>query len=84
MIVDRLIKFSYFVSLIHPYTAQEIGRQFMNSIAKIHGVPKSIVFDRDKIITSHFWQELFKGLGVGLHMSTTYHLETDGQTKRVN
>jgi len=40
--------------------------------------------DMDKIFASHFWQELFKNLGVGLHMSTAYHPETDAQTERVN
>ena len=53
-------------------------------MVKIHGIPKSIVYDRNKIFTSHFWQELFQHLGVGLHMSTAYHLETGGQTERVN
>jgi len=84
VIVDRLTKFAYFISLTHPYTAPEIARKFMDTVGRVHGIPKSIVSDRDKIFTSSFWQGLFKGIGVGLHMSTAYHPQTDGQTERVN
>jgi len=84
VIVDHLTKFSHFISLIHPFTAQEVAWVFLDSVAKIHGIPKSIVTDQDKIFTSAFWQELFKKLGAGLYMSTTYHPQTDGQTKQIN
>ena len=73
VIVDRLTKFAYFISLTHPYTAPKIARKFMDTVGRVHGIPKSIVSDQDKIFTSSFWQELFKGIGVGLHMSTAYH-----------
>ena len=57
---------------------------FLDLVARLHGVPKSIVLDRDKVFTNNFWQELFKKLGVGLHLSTAYHPQSDGQTERVN
>ena len=50
----------------------------------LHGVPQTIVSDRDKVFTSLLWQDLFKSLGVRLHMSTTYHPEMDGQMECVN
>lgn len=84
VVVDRLTKFSHSISLTHPFSAQEVARKFMDSMVKLHGVPKSIVSDRDKIFTSVFWQELFWSKGVGLHMSTAYHPQINGQTKRVN
>ena len=47
-------------------------------------MPQSIVSDHDPTFTSNFWQELFKILGIELHLSTTYHPQTDGQTEVVN
>nr|GFB99474.1 putative reverse transcriptase domain-containing protein [Tanacetum cinerariifolium] len=47
-----------------------------------HGVPVSIILDRDGRFTSHLWQALQKALGIKLNMSTTYHPETDGQSER--
>jgi len=50
----------------------------------LHGIPKKIVYDRDSKFTSRFWEELFLGLGTKLAFSTTYHPQTNVQTKRVN
>ena len=50
----------------------------------LHGVLKKIVSDRDAKFTSKFWKELFAGLGTELAFSTTYHPQTNVQTKRVN
>jgi hypothetical protein len=51
---------------------------------KLHGMPHSIVFYPDPTFTTNFWQELFKLQGTQLHLSTTYHPQTDGQTEVVN
>ena len=56
----------------------------MKEVVKLHGVPKAIVSDRDPMFTSNFWKGLFKGFGTHLNLSTTYHLESDGKTKRTN
>ncbi|KAL2243479.1 UNVERIFIED_CONTAM: Retrovirus-related Pol polyprotein from transposon 17.6, partial [Sesamum indicum] len=84
VIVDRLTKYSYFIALKHPYTTTSIARIFFNHIYKLHGLPVSIVTDRDKVFTSQFWKELFSLTGVSLDMSSTYHPQTDGQTERLN
>lgn len=56
----------------------------MDTVFKIHGLPKVVVSDRDKIFTSQFWKTLVQGLGIKLHLSSAYHPETNGQTERIN
>lgn len=84
VVVDRLTKYAHFLPLKHPYIATTIAKLFMDNVVKLHGLPHSIVIDRDTIFVSHFWKELFRLYKVNLHLSTTYHPQTDGQTKRVN
>jgi hypothetical protein len=84
VIVDRFTKCSHFIAIKHPYTATSIAQIFLDNIVRLHGIPKSIVSDRDKIFTSNFWAELFKLLKTDLKLSFAYHPHTDGQTKRVN
>jgi hypothetical protein len=57
---------------------------YMREIAKLHGVSKTIVSNKDSKFTSKFWNGIFKGLGTNVNFSITYHPKTDGQTKKVN
>ncbi len=84
VVVDKLTKYAYFIPLIHPYTALVVAKAFLNIVYKLHGMPRGIISDRDKVFTSQVWQDLFKLSGMKLHMSTAYHPQTDGQTERVN
>uniref|UniRef100_A0A0A9FY82 Integrase catalytic domain-containing protein n=1 Tax=Arundo donax TaxID=35708 RepID=A0A0A9FY82_ARUDO len=84
VVVDRLSKYVHFIALSHPFTAKQIANIFMDNVFKLHGLPKVMISDRDRVFTSDFWQEVFKTLKVTLRLSSAYHPQSDGQTERVN
>jgi len=84
VVVDRLSKYAHFLPLAHPFTAAIVAQLYFERIFKLHGLPKIIVIDRDRIFLSKFWQELFSLLKVALHMSSAYHPQSDGQFEVVN
>ena len=84
VMVDRLSKQAHFGPLPKSYTAARVADLFSHIVCKLHGIPPSIISDRDSIFLSHFWRALFSLSGTMLRRSTTYHPQTDGQTKVVN
>lgn len=82
--VDHFSKYAHFIALGHPYTASSVARAFFNDIVRLHGIPASIVSDRDPVFTSLIWCDLFKMAGVQLCLSTAFHPQTDRQSKAVN
>ena len=84
VIVDRLSKFGHFIALKAEFNSKLVANAFINNVAKIHGFPKSIVSDRDRVFINSFWQQLFKAQGTTLAMSSSYHPQSDGQTKILN
>jgi hypothetical protein len=81
VIVDRLTKYTHFCALSHPFKASIVSTAFMETVQKLHGSPKIIVSDRDPIFTGHFWTKLFSCLGTQLAHSSSYHPQSDGQTR---
>jgi len=81
VVVDRLSKYGHFLPLAHPYSASRVAHLFMTNIFKLHGMPSTIVSDRDPTFTSSFWRELFRLQGSTLTFSSSYHPQSDGQTK---
>jgi len=84
VVVDRLTKYAHFVPLKHDFDSRYVAENFVQNIVKLHGFPKSIVFDRDKIFISRFWQQLFKLHGTKLAMSSAYYPLMDGQSEMLN
>ncbi|GJX61271.1 putative reverse transcriptase domain-containing protein [Tanacetum coccineum] len=82
VIVDRLIKSAHFLPIKETDSMEKFTRQYLKEVVSRHGVPVSIISDRDSKFTSHFSQSLNKALGTQLDMSTTYHPQTDGQSER--
>lgn len=73
VVVDRFSKYAHFIPLAHPFTAPLVAKLFLQQVYRLHGLPTSIVSDRDRVFTSQFWQHLFRLAGVELKMSTAYH-----------
>ena len=84
VVVDRLTKSAHFIPLRHPFKAPQVAKVLWDHIVKLHGIPSSIVSDRDRVFTSALWRELFASAGTKLLFTTSYQPQTDGQSERVN
>ncbi|GJW08456.1 putative reverse transcriptase domain-containing protein [Tanacetum coccineum] len=82
VIVDRLTKSAHFLPMREDYKMDRLARLYLNEIVARHGVPISIIPDRDSCFTSRFWQSMQEALGTRVDMSTAYHPQTDGQSER--
>ncbi|GKB97947.1 putative reverse transcriptase domain-containing protein [Tanacetum coccineum] len=82
VIVDRLTKSAHFLPMKKTDSMEKLTRLYLKEVVCRHGVPLSIISDRDSRFASGFWRSLQNALGTNLNMSTTYHPETDGQSER--
>ena len=83
-ITDRLTKMVHLIPTQTTATARDIAKLFIRHVIRLHGIPKSIVSDRDVKFVSHFWRSVMTTLGVNLNMSSADHPESDGQSERTN
>jgi len=74
----------YFIPTIEKISAEELARLFRDNMWKLHSLPESIISDREPQFMAELIRELNQMLGIESKMSTAFHPQTDGQTKRVN
>ncbi|CAI7834766.1 unnamed protein product, partial [Closterium sp. NIES-54] len=84
VVIDKFSKMGHFILTNATATAEATARLFFDRIITIHGIPATLISDRDPKFTSKFWKELMGMLGTKLAMSSAYHPQTDGQTERLN
>nr|GEW99851.1 putative reverse transcriptase domain-containing protein [Tanacetum cinerariifolium] len=82
VIVDRLTKSAIFAPMRETDPLEKLAKLYLKEVVARHGIPVSIICDRDPRYASRFWRTLQKALGTSLDMSTAYHPETDGQSER--
>ncbi|GKC83769.1 reverse transcriptase domain-containing protein [Tanacetum coccineum] len=82
VIVDRLTKSAIFMPMRETDPMDKLARMYLKEVVTKHGIPVSIICDRDPRFASNFWKSLQKALGTSLDMSTAYHPQTDGQSER--
>ena len=80
VIVDRLTKSAHFLPVRNDDPLKKLAYLYVEEIVRLHGIPISIVSDRDPRFTSRFWSSLHDAMGTRLHFSTAFHSQTDGQS----
>jgi hypothetical protein len=78
VVVDQLTKHAHFCSLSRPFKESAITTTFIETVHKLHGIPKIVVSGGDPIFTGNFWIELFSCLGTQLAHNSSYHPQSDG------
>jgi len=84
VIVDRLTKRAYFISINNQFSSKDIVQLLYDKVYPLHGLPLQIISDREVQYSAELFQEWCKILGIESTILTAYHPQTDGQMERVN
>ena len=82
VIVDRLTKSAHFLAITKTQSLEDLAQLYIKEIVRLHGIPLSIISDRDPRFTARFWKSLQAAMGTQLKFSSAYHPQTDGQSER--
>ena len=82
--INRFIKITNFIPIIKYLNTASLARLINHQIYSRYGVPRGIINNRNPLFTSKFWSKLCNATETKCKLSTAYHPQTDGQTKRVN
>ena len=83
VVVDQLTKLAYFLPVRTNYLLDKLAELYIKEIVRLHGIPLSIISDRDPRFTSRFWGKLQEAIGTRLNFSIAFHPQMDGQLERV-
>ena len=83
VIVDQLTKLAHFLPVGMDFSLEKLAQLYIKEIMRLHGVPSSIISDRDPSFTARLWRSIHEALDTKLHFSTSFHPQTDGQSERV-
>ena len=78
VIIDRLTKSAHFIPIKITFSLEQLADLYVREVIRLHGVPKSIISDRDARFTSKFWRSVQRAMGTSLKFSTAFHPQTDG------
>ncbi|CAI7908185.1 unnamed protein product [Closterium sp. NIES-53] len=84
VVIDKFSKMGHFIPTHTTARTEETAQLFLKHIISQHGIPTTLISDRDPKFTSKFWKELMSLMGTRLAMSSAYHPQTDGQTECLN
>ncbi|KAI5342226.1 hypothetical protein L3X38_010101 [Prunus dulcis] len=82
--VDRFSKIAHFIPCSKTFDASKVTKLFVDDVSRLHGVPKTIVSERDVRFMSYFWKTLWRMMSTKLQFSSAYHPQIDGQIEVVN
>ena len=84
MVVDRLTKHALFIPTTKSMAAPNVASLFVHHVVRVHGLPETLVSDRDPVFTSYFWRRLLELCGMWANCSSAFHPQTNGQTERLD